>query len=110
MASPPSLPARAGATRSSGIGLDHVGIVGADLSALAKAFLDLGFALTPYAAHAGGRTANRCIMLRDGGYLELMAAVRGETSATLDRFLMHGPGAHILALEVPDEAAAQDRL
>jgi hypothetical protein len=49
-------------------------------------------------------------MLRDGGYLELMATVPGESSATLDRFLARGPGGHILALEVGDEAAALERL
>ncbi len=91
-------------------GLDHVGIVGADLNALAHAFSEQGFHLTPRATHASGRTANRCVMLRDGGYLELMATVPGQTSATLDRFLARGPGAHILALEVADEAAARDRL
>jgi 4-hydroxyphenylpyruvate dioxygenase-like putative hemolysin len=92
------------------IGLDHVGIAGADLDALAEAFSRLGFHLTPRAAHAGGRTANRCIMLRDGGYLELMATVPGQRSATLDRFLATGSGAHILALAVADETAARDRL
>ncbi len=92
------------------IGLDHVGIVGADLDALARSFTDLGFYLTPRVAHASGRTANRCVMLRDGGYLELMAVVPGQVSATLDRFLARGPGAHILALEVADEVAARDRL
>ncbi len=92
------------------IGLDHIGIVGADLDALAREFTGLGFNLTPHATHASGRTANRCVMLRDGGYLELMAVVPGQSSATLDRFLARGPGAHILALEVADEAAAHDRL
>jgi hypothetical protein len=92
------------------IGLDHVGIVGADLGALARSVSGAGFALTPVAAHASGRTANRCAMLRDGGYLELMAAVPGQTSMTLDRFLTGGPGAHILALEVDDLVAARDRL
>ena len=91
-------------------GLDHVGIVGASLDALARTFLDLGFHLTPCAAHASGRTANRCVMLRDGGYLELMAIVSGQSSATLDGFLARGPGAHILALEVADETAALERL
>jgi hypothetical protein len=92
------------------IGLDHVGIVGVDLDALAQAFSRLGFLPTPTAAHASGRTANRCVMLRDGGYLELMATVPGKHSATLDRFLAQGPGAHILALEVEDEGATLDRL
>ena len=92
------------------IGLDHIGIVGGDLDALAQAFSALGFHLTPRATHASGRTANRCVMLRDGGYLELMATVPGRSSATLDRFLARGPGAHILALEVGDAATALDRL
>jgi len=91
-------------------GLDHVGIVGADLDALAEAFSGLGFALTPRAAHASGRTANRCVMLRDGGYLELIATVPGQASGTIDRFLTRGAGAHILALEVDDLNAARDRL
>lgn len=92
------------------IGLDHVGIIGEDLDALAQGFTALGFHVTPFAAHASGRTGNRCVMLRDGGYLELIATLPGQTSATLDRFLARGPGAHILALEVADEAAAMDRL
>jgi hypothetical protein len=92
------------------IGLDHVGIIGADLDAIAREFSELGFALTPPATHASGRTANRCAMLRMGGYLELIATVPGQTSATLDRFLAHGPGAHIIALEVGDESAALARL
>ena len=91
-------------------GLDHIGIVARDLDAAADAFRRLGFALTPTARHAGGRTRNRCAMLRDGGYLELMATVPGQTSATLDRFLRLGSGAHTLALEVESEAAALARL
>jgi hypothetical protein len=39
-----------------------------------------------------------------------MATVPGKTSATLDRFLAHGAGAHILALEVDDEGTAFERL
>jgi hypothetical protein len=92
------------------IGIDHVGIVGADLEPLAREFSGLGFHLTPRALHASGRTANRCVMLRAGGYLELMATVPGKTSATLDRFLASGAGAHILALEVDDAEAGHERL
>jgi hypothetical protein len=99
-----------GTNAGAAIGLDHVGIVGLDLDVLAQGFAASGFHLTPYAAHASGRTGNRCVMLCDGGYLELIAKVPGESSATLDRFLARGPGAHILALEVADEAAALDRL
>lgn len=90
--------------------LDHVGIVGRDLDALAAVFADLGFCLTPLARHAGGRTGNRCIMFRDGGYLELVATVNGGTSATLDRFLGRYPGIHILALGIDDTTAAAERL
>jgi len=95
---------------SAATGLDHIGIAGASLDTLARSFLDLGFHLTPTAAHASGRTANRCAMFRDGGYLELIATVPGHASATLDRFLTLGEGAHILALEIVDESAALDRL
>jgi hypothetical protein len=97
-------------THGAAVGLDHVGIAGADLDALTEAFTALGFALTPYAVHASGRTGNRCVMLRDGGYLELIATVPGRSSTTIDRFLARGAGAHILALEVANEAAALDRL
>jgi Glyoxalase-like domain len=104
--SDPDPAARSGAA----IGLDHVGIVGADLDRLAESFAELGFHVTPFAAHESGRTGNRCVMLRDGGYLELIAKLPGQSSATLDRFLATGPGAHILALEIADEVAALARL
>jgi len=42
--------------------------------------------------------------------LELIATVPGKSSATLDRLLARGPGAHILALEVDDHVAALERL
>jgi hypothetical protein len=99
-----------GQNRGVAIGLDHAGIVATDLARQAELFSALGFHLTPYAVHASGRTRNRCVMLPDGGYLELISTVPGQSSATLDRFLAVGPGAHILALEVDDEAAAFERL
>lgn len=89
--------------------LDHVGVVGHDLDTLAVTFERLGFHLTPLARHAGGRTGNRCVMLRQG-YLELLATVDGGASATLDRFLAHHAGAHLLALGVDDADAAVVRL
>lgn len=89
--------------------LDHVGIVGGDLDGLADVFGRLGFCLTPLARHAGGRTGNRCVMLRQG-YLELIATVDGGSSATIDRFLARHSGAHIIALGIEDEGAALDRL
>ena len=99
-----------GLGRPAAVGLDHIGIAVPDLDAAASDFAALGFHVTPRALHAGGRTANRCVMLRDGGYLELMAIVPGHRSATLERFLAHGPGAHSLAMEVADEQAAAARL
>ena len=92
------------------VSLDHIGIAGPDLNEMAAAFQALGFHLTPYAVHASGRTGNRCVMFRDGGYLELMAKIPGQSSTTLDRFLTIGPGAHSLALEVEDEKVALARL
>ena len=93
-------------------GLDHVGIAGTDLFALAERYERLGFLLTPLARHSGKRTpdgpivpfgtGNRCIMLREG-YLELIAIVDpGAFSNTLDRFLARYAGIHILALDVED--------
>ena len=90
--------------------LDHVGIVGSDLPNLAVAFERIGFCLTPSARHAGGRTGNRCAMLRDGGYLELVAVLPGGASATLERFLARHAGAHIAALTIADPAAEAVRL
>lgn len=90
-------------------GLDHVGIVGPDLSGLAAAWTRLGFQLTPLARHEGGRTGNHCVML-DGSYLELVATLPGRTSATLARFLARYAGIHILALRIEDEDAALARL
>jgi hypothetical protein len=94
---------------SHAVSLDHIGIVGRDLDALAVVFARLGFTLTPLARHAGGRTGNRCVMLH-GGYLELISTIDGGTSATLDRFLARYEGAHILAFATPDLDAARARL
>jgi hypothetical protein len=89
--------------------LDHVGVVGRDLDAVAASYDLLGFTLTPRVPTAGGRIVNRCAMLGQG-YLELMALAPGGTSATLDRFLVRYEGAHIIALGVDDLAATRTRL
>jgi hypothetical protein len=89
--------------------LDHVGVVGHDLAALATQYERLGFMLTPRALAGGGRIANRCVMLRHG-YLELMALTQGGRSATLERMLARHAGAHIIALAVDDAAATIARL
>jgi hypothetical protein len=89
--------------------LDHVGVVGQDLAALAAQYERLGFVLTPRALAGGGRIANRCAMLRQG-YVELMALAPGGSSATLERFLGRHAGAHIIALAVDDLTAGLARL
>jgi len=81
------------------LGLDHVGIVGPDLAALAATFADLGFTVTPRAEHEGGRTGNHCVMLHES-YLELVSTLPGGTSATLARFLARYAGIHIIALRI----------
>ena len=90
--------------------LDHIGIVGRDLGEMAATFERLGFHLTPIARHAGGRTGNRCAMLRDGGYVELISTIDGGTSTTIDRFLACHAGIHLFALGIDDVAATQQRL
>jgi hypothetical protein len=101
-------------------GLDHVGIAGRDLAALAGEFSALGFTLTPTARHSGRRTpdgkverygtGNRCAMLRQG-YLELISVVDPAAwTLGLDRFLARREGAFILALAMDDPEAELERL
>ena len=99
--------------------LDHVGIAGPSLDALAKQYEALGFTLTPFAQHhAPGPdgvmrpigTGNHCAMLRQG-YLELIAVVDPALpSNTLDRFLARYTGMHIVAFGIADAAAELARL
>jgi catechol 2,3-dioxygenase-like lactoylglutathione lyase family enzyme len=99
--------------------LDHVGIAGPDLDALAVAYERLGFRLTPRAQHhAPGPdlvvrpigTGNRCAMLRQG-YLELIAVIDPTLpSNTLDRFLARYHGLHIIAFAIEDPEAELARL
>jgi hypothetical protein len=89
--------------------LDHVGVGGRDLDALATTYERLGFTLTPMARHRGKATANRCIMLGHG-YLELIApvdpAIPDKLLGQLDRYA----GLHIIALGIEDSAATLARL
>ncbi|HEY3849015.1 MAG TPA: VOC family protein [Acetobacteraceae bacterium] len=94
---------------SNATALDHVGVAGRDVAVLAAEFERIGFCLTPLARHAGGRTGNRNVMLRQG-YIELLSVVDGGSSATLDRFLARYAGIHILALAIEDETATLARL
>jgi Glyoxalase-like domain len=90
--------------------LDHVGVVGNDLAALATAYERLGFTLTPRARYADGRIGNRCVMLR-GSYIELLAVIDPiARSATLERFLACYAGVHILAFAIANEQSAMERL
>jgi len=90
--------------------LDHVGVVGNDLAALAAAYESLGFTLTPFARYADGRIGNRCVMLQ-GSYIELLAVVDSNArSATLERFIARYAGIHILAFAIMDEQGAMERL
>ncbi len=100
--------------------LDHIGIAGPDLGAMAATYERLGFRLTPLARHSGRRTpdgpivpfgtGNRCIMLRQG-YLELIAIV---DPAAFDNLvgsaLARYAGIHIVALGIGDEQANLERL
>jgi hypothetical protein len=101
-------------------GLDHVGVAGQDLAALAVAYERLGFTLTPRARHSGRRTpegpvepfgtGNRCIMLRRG-YIELIAILDPSAfNDTLEESIARYPGIHIVALSMTDEAANLARL
>lgn len=100
--------------------LDHVGIAGHDLTALAEKWQRLGFQLTPFARHSGGRTpdapvvpfgtGNRCILLRHG-YLELIPIVDPDAfTDKLEIFLARYEGIQILALSITDEQANLARL
>lgn len=99
--------------------LDHVGIAGPDLAALAAAYESLGFTLSPFAQHhapaADGTvrpigTGNRCAMLRQG-YLELIAVVDPALPQNaVDRFLARYAGLHILAFGIDDAEAELARL
>ena len=98
----------------SATGLDHLGVVAADLDAAARGWQALGFAPLPLARHLADGvptgTGNRNIMLRQG-YIELLATIDpARPSATLAGMLDHHPGAHILTLAVQDEAAELARL
>ena len=92
-------------------GLDHVGVVTADLNAAARAWRRLGFSLTRLARHAApAGTGNRCAML-GRGYIELISVVDpARPSATMERFLARYAGIHILSLAISDEQAALARL
>lgn len=100
--------------------LDHVGLMGHDLGALARIYERLGFALTPLSQHSGALkpgeppvkwgTGNRCAMLPQG-YLELLAVVDATRFANrVPEFLARYAGLHVIAFGCSDAAAEEARL
>ncbi len=99
--------------------LDHLGIAGRDLGALASSYERLGFTLTPVARHSGRRTpdgpiepfatGNRCVMLREG-YLELIAILDATRYSDMTALIERRAGLAIIALGMDDEAANLARM
>jgi hypothetical protein len=100
--------------------LDHVGVAGRDLAALAAQYERLGFSLTPIARHRGPHcpggpvermgSGNRCAMLGEG-YLELISVLEpGLFSSGMDTLMDRYEGLHIIALTIEDEAENLARL
>jgi hypothetical protein len=99
------------------IDLDHVGLVARDRFALHAAYERLGFRLTPLSQQSGGDpprllgSANRCVFLPDGGYIELLGIVDPALPLNrLDEFLARYEGMHVLALGTDDAAREAARL
>jgi hypothetical protein len=98
--------------------LDHLGWLARDAGALHGRFERLGFQLTPWATHRGPgtppprlATGNRCAMLRDGGYLELIGIVdHGLPRGWIGPYLDRGDGIPVLALGMDDAEANLARL
>jgi len=102
------------------LALDHVGVCGGDLNAMAEAYEHLGFTLSAQSQQSGRRrpdlpvetygTANRCAMFQHG-YLELLGIIdRTKYDHDLGKFLARYTGAHIIAFSMDDENANLDRL
>lgn len=101
--------------------LDHLGWATYDPAALHARFERLGFCLTPWSSQSGPLlpgslpvpwgTANRCAMLREGGYLELLGVADPSRPLNgLDRYLDRYEGLHIIALGMDDAEANFARL
>ena len=98
--------------------LDHLAHFVRDLGAAAKVFENLGFQVTPEAAHraqgAPAGTSNRCVMLEEG-YLELLAPGRDKGVSTphsrrVHELMKRYDGVHLACFGTPDAAAEQRRL
>ena len=94
--------------------LDHLAHFVPDLGAAAKVLENLGFKVTPEAAHraqgAPAGTSNRCVMLEEG-YLELLAPTLDTPNAQRVRDAMQRfVGVHLACFGTPDAAAERRRL
>ncbi len=83
--------------------LDHVLVGVADLDAAARLWRSFGFTLTPRGDHAGGATANHCIMFRET-YIELIG-VTGSGGALAETVARRPSGALGVAFASGDAAA-----
>ncbi|MET7550927.1 VOC family protein [Streptomyces sp. NPDC005500] len=88
--------------------LDRLCIVVNDLDAAAENYGNLGFTLTAEGRHMVG-SRNRCIMLRDGQYIELLDPRTSEHNPVSDRYQDHlsryGEGLAVMALGCQDAAS-----
>lgn len=85
--------------------VDRICLVVRDLDAAARRFTALGFTLTPESRHMIG-SRNRCVMLRDGQYLELLdprASVSHPGNTAYQQHLSeYGEGLAVLSLRCDD--------
>jgi hypothetical protein len=92
--------------------IDHVVILVPDLEAAGAAFEAAGFHVTPQTLHSLAMgTANRCVMLQGGSYIEIMGIV-AETpaNATWRRLLSDGAGIRGFAFHSTDIEASAEQL
>jgi hypothetical protein len=91
--------------------IDHVVILVPDPEAAGSAFEAAGFHVTPQTLHSPAMgTANRCVMLQGGSYIEIMGIVTATpANATWRRLLSDGAGIRGFAFRSTDiEASAQE--
>lgn len=88
-----------------GLTIDRLCLVVSDLDGAATRFASLGFTLTPQGEHMVG-SRNRCVMLREGQYLELLdphASMPDAASLAYERRLERfGEGLAVLSLRCDD--------
>ncbi|WP_433017815.1 VOC family protein [Kribbella sp. CA-294648] len=93
---------------SGALTVDRLCVVVHDLDAAAAHFEHLGFTLTPEGHHMVG-SRNRCVMLQDGQYLELLDPRTSEPNPVSDRYQsylsQHGEGLAVMSLRCQDAAS-----